>query len=399
MHIVICKGGALCAAPKKLIRPARVRGREYTGISRGLLREINKIIRGKVMNKKGFLSLLFAAVSAASLASAISLAACTPAEDKHEHQWSAEWSSDGANHWHECSGCDETQDESAHTWGEWEVTKEATATEAGSRQRECTVCGYTQNEVIPATGEQPGEHEHQWAAEWSSDETAHWHACSGCDEVKDEAAHEWGEWEVTKPATETETGERVRACDVCGYVQQDVIPAVEYIDVSYNFRIDEKIAEAQTFADGFKTSIFELVPGSKVRDRSRSYGDKQYVRSLQLADSTTALKINAPAAGTLTIIVQNGSSGVGSDTAPSQQYIVLTDSEGNQTPYGFLATGSSSPLVAVEIELEAGEYTLQRQDGTVDLYEATFTAQVQDTPLQEIQVTNTGARYLYGRAQ
>ena len=147
------RGAALCAAPKKLIRPARVRGREYTGISRGLLREINKIIRGKVMNKKGFLSLLFAAVSAASLASAISLAACTPAEDKHEHQWSAEWSLDGANHWHECSGCDETQDESAHTWGEWEVTKEATATEAGSRQRECTVCGYTQTETIPATGE------------------------------------------------------------------------------------------------------------------------------------------------------------------------------------------------------------------------------------------------------
>ena len=392
------RGAALCAAPKKLIRPARVRGREYTGISRGLLREINKIIRGKVMNKKGFLSLLFAAVSAASLASAISLAACTPAEDKHEHQWSAEWSSDGANHWHECSGCDETQDESAHTWGEWEVTKEATATEAGSRQRECTVCGYTQTETIPATGEQPGEHEHQWAAEWSSDETAHWHACSGCDEVKDEAAHEWGEWEVTKPATETETGERKRACDVCGYVQQDVIPAVEYIDVSYNFRIDEKIAEAQTFADGFKTSIFELVPGSKVRDRSRSYGDKQYVRSLQLADSTTALKINAPAAGTLTIIVQNGSSGVGSDTAPSQQYIVLTDSEGNQTPYGFLATGKTSPLVAVEIELEAGEYTLQRQSGTVDLYEATYVASVQNTPLQEIQVTNTGTtEYFVGQ--
>ena len=149
MHIVICKGGRRSAPPrKKLIRPARVRGREYTGISRGTLRGVNKIIRGKVMNKKGFLSLLFAAVSAASLASAISLAACTPAEDKHEHQWSAEWSSDGANHWHECSGCDETQDESAHTWGEWEVTKEATATEAGSRQRECTVCGYTQNEVM-----------------------------------------------------------------------------------------------------------------------------------------------------------------------------------------------------------------------------------------------------------
>ena len=39
-----------------------------------------------------------------------------------------------------------------HSFGEWVVLKDATATEAGSKSRECTVCHYTQTEEIPATG-------------------------------------------------------------------------------------------------------------------------------------------------------------------------------------------------------------------------------------------------------
>ena len=39
-----------------------------------------------------------------------------------------------------------------HTWGEWEVTKEATETEAGEKVRECSVCGEKETEEIPALG-------------------------------------------------------------------------------------------------------------------------------------------------------------------------------------------------------------------------------------------------------
>ena len=38
-----------------------------------------------------------------------------------------------------------------HTYGDWKVTKEATETEAGSRERGCAVCEYVQTEAIPAT--------------------------------------------------------------------------------------------------------------------------------------------------------------------------------------------------------------------------------------------------------
>ena len=37
-----------------------------------------------------------------------------------------------------------------HTWGEWKVVKEATAAEAGCKERECSVCGEKEEEMIPA---------------------------------------------------------------------------------------------------------------------------------------------------------------------------------------------------------------------------------------------------------
>ena len=36
-----------------------------------------------------------------------------------------------------------------HSWGEWHVTKDATATTEGSRERECAVCGKKETEIIP----------------------------------------------------------------------------------------------------------------------------------------------------------------------------------------------------------------------------------------------------------
>lgn len=35
-------------------------------------------------------------------------------------------------------------------------------------------------------------HEHEWAADWSKDETHHWHVCKGCTEVADKAEHSFG---------------------------------------------------------------------------------------------------------------------------------------------------------------------------------------------------------------
>lgn len=75
------------------------------------------------------------------------------------HQASTEWKSNGEKHWKECTECGEKLNEAAHTF-EWVTDKEATATEAGSKHEECTVCGYEKAAVeIPAIGttEEPSE--------------------------------------------------------------------------------------------------------------------------------------------------------------------------------------------------------------------------------------------------
>ena len=40
-----------------------------------------------------------------------------------------------------------------HSFGAWKITKPATATEDGEKERVCTVCRFKETEKIPATGE------------------------------------------------------------------------------------------------------------------------------------------------------------------------------------------------------------------------------------------------------
>lgn len=69
-------------------------------------------------------------------------------EDEHTHIFPEEWTSDETNHWKECE-CGEKSEESAHTYGDWTVTKEATEAEEGSKERACGVCGYKETESLP----------------------------------------------------------------------------------------------------------------------------------------------------------------------------------------------------------------------------------------------------------
>lgn len=62
------------------------------------------------------------------------------------------WESDAENHWNACTGCDAHVNAAAHTFGDWTITKAATATEEGEQTHTCTVCGYVASEKIAATG-------------------------------------------------------------------------------------------------------------------------------------------------------------------------------------------------------------------------------------------------------
>lgn len=188
------------------------------------------------------------------------------------------WLTDSTKHYHVCS-CGTEIDAAPHTFGEWTVIKPATEDEKGSRERSCSVCSYKQTEEIDKL-----PHTHNPASAWTNDATGHWHACSGCNEkldfaahtpdraeatetepIKcsvcgyvitpalghtthtpeenwrydennhwhkcegcseqlDKATHTYGDWTVTKQPTATESGEKERTCSVCGYKQIDTVP-------------------------------------------------------------------------------------------------------------------------------------------------------------------------------
>ena len=131
----------------------------------------------------------------------------------HIHTYSEAWTKDETNHWHAatCGHKDEVIDKAAHTFGDWTVTKEATEEAEGSRERSCTVCGYTATEVIEKLA-----HTHKFASEWTKDETNHWHAATCGHEVTEgKTAHTFGDWITTKEATCTEEGSKTGVCEIC----------------------------------------------------------------------------------------------------------------------------------------------------------------------------------------
>ena len=90
-------------------------------------------------------------------------------------------------------------------------------------------------DLYSATAEQA--HTHAYGNEWEYDDTNHWHECS-CGEKADTAAHTFGEWVETTPATAAEPGEKTRTCSVCQYAQTETIP-VTACDHDYTYKYDE----------------------------------------------------------------------------------------------------------------------------------------------------------------
>ena len=126
----------------------------------------------------------------------------------HTHTYSTEWSTDSANHWHECSVCGDKKDEAAHV----DANKDHNCDVCGKKMSDhtggtatckdkatCTICGQKYGSLAG----------HNYKTEWSKDSTKHWHECSVCGNKKDEAAH-------TPGAAATET--TPQTCMTCGYV-------------------------------------------------------------------------------------------------------------------------------------------------------------------------------------
>ena len=125
----------------------------------------------------------------------------------HTHTYSTTWSTDAANHWHECT-CGDKKDLAAHV----DANKDHNCDVCGKKMSDhtggtatckdkatCTICGQKYGDLAA----------HNYKTTWSTDSAKHWHECSVCGDKKDVAAHTPG-----APATETTP----QTCTICGYV-------------------------------------------------------------------------------------------------------------------------------------------------------------------------------------
>jgi hypothetical protein len=143
----------------------------------------------------------------------------TPTE--HIHKYADAWSSNETDHWRECIYGDKA-DIASHAFGEWVTAEEATETLTGSKERICTICGYRETATVPMLS-----HTHRYSENWHSNETDHWHECN-CSDKADIAGHTYGQWTVTKEATEKEEGSKYHTCEICAYQETSIIPLLSH---------------------------------------------------------------------------------------------------------------------------------------------------------------------------
>ncbi|MCD7828669.1 MAG: dockerin type I repeat-containing protein, partial [Clostridiales bacterium] len=106
----------------------------------------------------------------------------------------------------------------AHTYGDWVVTKEATCTDAGSREKTCSVCGNTTTEAISALG-----HDYIKTVVAATCTTAGYtsYTCSRCGNT----------YVGDRTSATGHSFDENGVCTVCGYTKVD---SISFVDTSTN---------------------------------------------------------------------------------------------------------------------------------------------------------------------
>ena len=142
-------------------------------------------------------------------------------------------------------------------------------------------------------------HTHTPAAEYSSDETGHWHACLDCNEKVDYEAHTEDSGTVTTEPTETTEGERTFKCAICGYVMStETIPAIGnnyyptyliYSVISTPSVFTEKLT-VKAESDGSTVTLSWNEVEKAVKYHIYQYKDGKYIKINTTANTSVTLK-------------------------------------------------------------------------------------------------------------
>ena len=124
------------------------------------------------------------------------------------------------------------------------------------------------------------KHTHAASEDWAHDATNHWHTCTGCEELLDTAAHEYGEWTVVKAATESAAGSEKHVCNVCGYEESREIPKLDHTHSYSNEYSSNSTHHWKECTCGDKTDMAEHTGGEATTEElavcevcGKSYGE------------------------------------------------------------------------------------------------------------------------------
>ena len=206
----------------------------------------------------------------------------------HEHTYSSDWSKDETHHWHAatCEHSTEVSGKAEHNWNDGVVTTDPTTEADGVKTYTCTDCGQTKEEAVPAIG-----HEHTFSAEWSKDETHHWHSatCAHTNEVSGKAEHNWNDGVVTTEPTEENTGVKTYTCTDCGQTKEETLDKLEHVHSHSTTWSHDENNHWHECACGDKTDLASHTGGTATTTEKAvcsvcgaSYGDLLVVQDITL---------------------------------------------------------------------------------------------------------------------
>ena len=86
-------------------------------------------------------------------------------------------------------------------------------------------------------------HECTFSEEWTTDETSHWHVCTGeeCEEISDKADHTWNDGEITTKPTQEADGVKTFTCTVCALTRTEPVEFTGMTEDEWNSALTDDV--------------------------------------------------------------------------------------------------------------------------------------------------------------
>ena len=187
------------------------------------------------------------------------------------------------------------------------------------------------------------------------------HACDVCGaEMGDHAAQE-GTHNCAycgQPASQCQDADGDYLCDICG---AENLPA-NMERVSYDINISD--LEVTTLDNDAVHGLFTITSSTSIRARTKTFEGVEYQKSVKIGAKTNMIKVSVPGNGTLSFLVQNGSSGA------VTQFITVTGPDGTVQDIEFAGTNEGSPVLKITVDVTEGEWIISRgkNGGTQDIF-------------------------------